>query len=245
MPVGKGNFYIPYSVFTKNNYMNLQLHFAAALLLGTAFAANGQSPVFEAGVQAGPGLAWMSGNEFANNYRSNMATPAAGIFLQGTVGRRMALRIHLQYEVKGAGSSGETVDATGGLPGVSRYRNAGRYLTLPLLLRVYTGRQHRFFVNAGPYAAFLLNWAERFKIAGQQPVTINVTSRFEGFDAGICAGAGFSWPIGRLTSLTAEGRYSRGLVNISSLPVAGQGRLQTQVFHCLFGVSRKLVKQRK
>jgi hypothetical protein len=241
------NLNIPYLLHCKKyNCMHLPSLFAAALLFaGTSLPAKAQLPLFEAGIEAGPGAVWMRGNEAINNFRSNLAVIPAGVFLQTNVNRRLALRMHLQYDVKGVGSSSNAVDAAGNVTGKNRYRYMGRYLALPVMLRVYTGFKRRLFVNAGPYAAFLLNWTERNKTPGQPLVKQNVTSSFEWFDAGISAGAGVSWPLDRLTNLMAEARFNHGLVNISSVEIVDGGRLKTNSLQCLLGISRKLVKQRK
>lgn len=95
-----------------------------------------------------------------------------------------------------------------------------RFFTVetPVFARLHI---HQFYVNAGPYAAYIL--AGQLKINGSQDLPASSTKlsfggspgEFKRWDYGFQAGAGYNFKLKKST-LTLDGRYGYGLVNISN-----------------------------
>lgn len=86
------------------------------------------------------------------------------------------------------------------------------YIEVPLLLKASFGRKTRFFVNAGPYAAYGLDYSVKAMAAGE--TLANETRKFTKEDGqieyGVTGGLGVSIPAGP-GSLLIEGRYNYSL----------------------------------
>ncbi|MFC5409844.1 porin family protein [Larkinella bovis] len=83
---------------------------------------------------------------------------------------------------------------------------------VPLLLKLSFGRKTRFFINAGPYAAYALDARVKFVVDGQTMVdeTQKLTKDDDRLEYGVTGGLGVSIPAGP-GSLLIEGRYHYSL----------------------------------
>ena len=175
----------------------------------------------------------MRGNEILNQHKP-LFTFAAGAFVQWNLDQQFSIRVPLLFERKG--SRVENGALLSGQEATIRYS----YLTLPVLFRLNVGdKKLRYFLNAGPYLAYLLDLG---MYSEGEPVSDNFTTTksFKKFDAGISGGIGVSLPIKDHFTLSLEVRNNLGLMNISDLPVYGDGSIKTNVTQLLLGVSYKM-----
>ena len=175
----------------------------------------------------------MRGNEILNEHKS-LFTFAAGAFVQWNLDQQFSIRVPLLFERKGSKVENEAL--LSGQEVMIRYT----YLTLPVLFRLNVGdKKLRYFLNAGPYLAYLIDYG---MFSEGEPVSDNFTTTksFKKFDAGISGGMGVSLPIKAHFTLSLEIRNNLGLMNISDLPVYGDGSIKTNVTQLLLGVSYKI-----
>ncbi|RRB04662.1 PorT family protein [Larkinella rosea] len=89
---------------------------------------------------------------------------------------------------------------------------------MPVLARLHL---HRFYLNAGPYAAYTLGG--RLKLEGTEETPGSSTKlsfgtspgEFKRWDAGVQAGVGYNFKV-KSTHLTLDARYGYGFVTISN-----------------------------
>lgn len=97
------------------------------------------------------------------------------------------------------------------------------YITLPLLIKASFGKKVQFFVNAGPYAGFLLAQTNRGKVPGQDDhVTHNDFKYVNRWDFGFAGGIGVSIPIKEVWAISIEARNYSGILNINKIGVEMQ-----------------------
>ncbi len=105
---------------------------------------------------------------------------------------------------------------------------------MPLLLKYSFHRETIFFVNLGVYAGRLLGQYTVFEEFDYKRDDTHLNNRW---DFGLVGGFGGEYPINDYLYWTFDVRYSRGLVNISKVPVIDDGKIQTQAFSVLLGLS--------
>ncbi len=192
----------------------------------------------EFGAEMGPGLSTMRGN--AQLDMSKIPAPAftGGVFFEYHFTDHFSLRTGLGIERKAGTTTGSVTDATGLHIGEFRYRIDLDYLNMPLLLRYSTGKKTKLFVNAGPYAAYLIQATSSIRhpfIDGAQ-VERGQERFYNQLDAGVSGGLGVSVPVDAF-KLSAEIRHNYGLYNVSAVPVYRDGKIKTNVTLLIIGCS--------
>jgi len=142
----------------------------------------------------------------------------------------------LSYDRKGSLWTGQATDFNGIPLGVITSRTNWDYLTLPVLLRTSFGKKKRFFVNAGPYLGYLVQQVT--VTSGDQIATKREynNARIKHVDCGLSTGLGLNLPLSARCIFSVEVRNNRGLCNISSVPVFGDGSIKTNATVLLLGV---------
>lgn len=207
---------------------------AAALLLPSE--GNGQTPHFEAGLQAGPAYSWLTGNKVIDDYAAAWG-PAVGLTFQYDLSRMFGLMIGAIHQRKGTIADVQFTDITGNPIGNGEVRSTLDYLLFPLMARATFGNGPRFHAGAGPYAGRLMRARQTWRGEGFREGTTNTTDDFERWDLGISASAGVSFSLAGNLWLTTEVRYDKGLTNISALPVIDDGSIRTNAACLLAGFS--------
>ncbi len=88
------------------------------------------------------------------------------------------------------------------------------YVVLPMLFRKYE-KKHYFFINAGPYIAFLASQRITYSANYDYPTTyINRTDFYRRVDFGLTAGFGAKIPIKEHFHFMAELQATRGISNV-------------------------------
>ena len=218
--------------------INIKSVFIALAFL-TAGTAYGQASSFEIGIEGGPSLISLRGNETINNHHKTTIGYSAGFSLQYNFKKIISLRTNIAYEKKGSIVRAERTDIYGNSLGEIDIHTNFDYLTLPVLVRVTFGENVQYFINAGPYFGHLIKQtfvSEDYN--GQQ--TIDNTFNDKRFDVGISTGLGISIPIKTKFSASFEIRNNLGLYNVSEVPVLNNGRIKTNSTNFLFGFAYKL-----
>ena len=96
------------------------------------------------------------------------------------------------------------------------------YIQAPLLLRLDVLRTGtvRPFCAVGGYGSYLYR-AEGVLILGTEKTTTDLIDEYKRYDFGLVVGAGLTFKLSGI-SLSLEGRYDHGLVNIVKNPAAGE-----------------------
>ena len=147
-----------------------------------------------------------------NEYAEKVAIPGihAGLVLQ--MGGDLAIQPEILYTQKGV-----RFEAEGG---EEYWQQTNNYLEVPLLLKMSFGPElFKFFVNAGPYAAYWLSGTAKMDHMGEEVVEDYEFDDDDSdgysdnrFDYGIAAGAGLALKLGP-GYLTGELRYDLGLAD--------------------------------
>jgi hypothetical protein len=205
-------------------------------------------PQFKIGIDAGPCLTKLRGNEFLEaNYKSTLGY-AAGISLHLLVPKSsVSFKSNIFYERKGAVSEDVYLtDANGSIIGTSHTTISLTYITVPLLMRVRSKGRVGVFINAGGFVGFLLNDETTNASAGIIPeLKINNTDADNKLDGGFCGGAGLEIPIKEKLMASFEIRYNYGVYDINNTPRTRGGTVQTTAVNFLAGISYRLERKYK
>lgn len=196
--------------------------------------AMGQTTRLEAGLQIGPGLGWLRGNEGIGRTKGIIG-PVGGLTVQYNLSRELGVRLGAYYQQKGYRSDILFVDINGNEVGSGDLDFKLDYLTIPLMLRYSSGEKLMVSVGVGGYSGILLS--ARQTVSGFNAPEQTVTDDFDTLDLGICVSVGGAMACGERIDLNAELRFDMGLANISALPVVGDGSVRTNAVCLLVGCS--------
>jgi hypothetical protein len=207
------------------------------LLAGGAFA---QQNKFDIGVESGPNMSYLFGNEIVERFNDPAFSFSAGFSFQYNFPKLFSIRTGPAFERKSLGSEGKFTDINGTEIGTFKARHHFDYLSLPVLFRVTFGKKIKMFANAGPYFGFLLQETTVTQLTGYPENKFDQTDQFTRFDMGATGGIGVLIPVKEKFSISCEVRNNVGLVNISALPVYDDGTIQTNSTNLLLGFAYKL-----
>jgi hypothetical protein len=194
----------------------------------------------EIGVEAGPAIVSLRGNEFTEKYHKAKISYAAGIFFQYNLKKNLSLHVGLSYDNKGSKIESEIFDNLGDSIGMLKGHTYFHYLNLPLLMKVSFGKKNKFFVNAGPYISYLLRQTSRSKVDSSEFLLLDNTRMDKRLDLGISLGCGLSIPVSQQFNFLLEIRDNLGLYNTSAVPIVNGGSIKQNSLNFLFGISCKL-----
>ncbi len=219
--------------------INSTKQFLSILLILTAgIKAYSQENKFSIGVEGGTGLISLRGNSLLESHKPAFGF-SGGVSLEYDLNNTLSLRTTIAFERKGDMLKGTLIDNDGNIIGTATMHSNFNYLTLPLLVRASLGKNHRFFVNAGPYVGYLLKQTVSSKGVGLEQKVDN-TLLDKRMDAGITAGVGFRFFFGAKCDFSIEARDNLGLMNVSAVPVYGGGSIKTNSANLLVGFTYKL-----
>ncbi len=200
-------------------------------LLFVVFTSNAQR--FGIGLKGGLNLA----NQTHVNNSKNLTGFNGGLVLN-CGGKMFSFQPEILYTQKGYKSE-TTVPFFGTFNGKFR----ANYLEVPALLKFAIGmKSFKFFINAGPYAAYWLGGYSELngnKTDHNFDTDYGANNRKDNrWDFGVAAGAGFLFFTGDRGSFFVEGRYTRGLSDIykynGSRP-AGVDKISNKVINLNLG----------
>jgi Outer membrane protein beta-barrel domain len=191
------------------------------------------------GIECGPGLTSLRGNEILENLNDPAIGFSFGILFQYNISTFFSIHTNLSFERKGIIGKDSIRDVNGNYRGVSTTHSNFNYLTIPVLIRTSFGSKIKFFLNTGPFFSYLLKQNTISKGATMPRTTANNTNLFKRFDAGISTGGGIIIPYKNNLLFSGEIRNNRGLNNISDLPVYNNGTIKTNALNLLFSAIYK------
>ena len=198
----------------------------------------GQENELKIGIETGPSLISIRGNDLANQNQSQFSGYAGGLTLQYSLHPNFSVKTNLAYERKGARSTAEITDPLGALLGETTYIANFDYLTIPVLGHFSFGENVRIFANFGPYLGFLLKQANITKPYNNvAKIKENNIDNFKRLDWGLTAGLGGGIAIKENIFLTLEVRHNLGLHSISKVRVFNDGKVLTRSTNFLLGVA--------
>lgn len=215
-----------------------------ALLGFLATTSIAQNNTMEIGVEGGPNMIGLRGNEALKKFHNQGLGFFGGLSFQYNLNESISLRTGVAFERKGSVMKLDGYDVNGNFMGkITSYTNLN-YLTIPVLFRysLGVGENIKVFANAGPYMGFLMADRLVMKGAGDMKISENET-QFQKTDFGISAGLGVLVPIGEKYSFSFEARNNLGLMDISTGPIVNNGTIKTNALNFLVGFSYKLGKK--
>ncbi|MEO6667859.1 MAG: porin family protein [Ferruginibacter sp.] len=199
------------------------------------FSAVGQPSISSIGIETGPSVTSVRGNEIIQR-QNNSIGYAFNIFYQHHLNKIFSLHSSIGYERKGSEFSLVATDYTGMPIGKVHGYSRWNYLTMPVMIRATFGKRINYFVNAGPYIAYLLKQVYGNK-AGVLPAgQTNNINNDQRIDFGISLGAGLSLPLTKNIALSFEARDNLGLYNVSKAKVINNGTIKHNSINVLFGI---------
>ena len=190
-------------------------------LFGTAFLHAQTSNRYDWGIEGGPNFSDLRTKNY--NYYFIEKKPSifgsAGFIFQYNTKKILSFKTGFSFQRKGAQYQGLIyTDQFGNYLGTAKNVVALDYVTLPILVKASFGKRVQFFVNAGPYAGFLLSKNEKTIIDtenGKEVYKDHNLSNLNRFDFGIASGIGISIPIKESWKIHAELRNYFGLTDMN------------------------------
>lgn len=195
--------------------MNLLLKTLLFFLLGLPYLGYAQKGKIELGIEGGPSLTSLRGNQ--NNYKYKpVIKSSVGLSFQYHFSNLISLRTGINYETKGYTSTLEKHWSPDSTTQVD-FSTSFNYLTIPVSARFQFGKKVKFFINAGIYLGILVNKSNNVKgnlsgfyTDGFDDPIIN----YRNPDFGISGGFGIGIPIKERWTVFLETRGNFGLANI-------------------------------
>ncbi len=219
--------------------MQLRSSFLAFVLLCAApSSVLAQSKAMTIGLEGGPALTTLRGNQILAQTSKIDFTFAGGLFVEYGFSDHLSIRTGCSFERKGNKSNILLLDINGSELGNVKVRTQLDYLAVPLLVRYSFGSKVKFMVNAGPYLGFLLKGTERTGAIGSFPErTTDRTANFTQQDVGLSLGLGPTLSMGDHIRISLEVRATLGLLNVSAIPVVENGSIKTSSAALLVGAA--------
>lgn len=128
-----------------------------------------------------------------------------------------SIKAGIDYDVIGfthvlafSSDDGNTIQA-------ENYTHTLDYIQIPIMTRISFGEDVKFFMNGGPYFAYLLNANGYSPGIGTIPSNnMTETSYFKSFDLGLTGGIGLSIPLKKGWIIELEARGNLGALNASN-----------------------------
>jgi opacity protein-like surface antigen len=179
------------------------------LIVAPLFSLFAQQNRFEVGPLAGLNCTSLRGNGFSKYFDYHVSY-TSGLSFQYNITKALSLHANIAYESKGcSGKDMKVVDAEGVSKGKHFFDFSYQYLTVPVMFRYSIGDHNKFFVNAGPYMGYLLNYTEKLN-----DVEITRTTDMRKLDFGFSTGIGVATPLADGWNLTIELRNNLGFADL-------------------------------
>lgn len=201
-----------------------------------------QNSMFDLGLEGGPNLSTVFVKSTLYDFDTDQAIYwSGGAIFQYNFKNFLSIKTGFSYQRKGfqlnnilfVDNSGNTVAGKG------KSNTRMDYLTFPVLVKASFGKKVQFFVNAGPYAGYLLQKTDRTKINGtSNTYTDDMNSNgINRWDFGIAGGVGIAVPIRTFWVITVEARNYSGVLDIAT---SSKTQWRTNTTDLRVGVAYKL-----
>ena len=214
------------------NLILITLIFFASLLFG-------QTDKIETGIEIGPSLISLRGNNSLESHNDLSIGFSSGLSFQYNLSIHLSIRTNVSFERKGVFSKVLATDENGYPIAELTVHSNYNYLTVPILGRLTFGKGIKFFVNAGPYFGYLIKQNDLIEPLWkfQEKIEFDNTDNFERLDYGLTTGFGANFPINNKLLLSLEIRNNLGLLNISAIPIENEGTIKTNSTNLLIGIA--------
>jgi hypothetical protein len=201
-----------------------------------------QNSMFDLGLEGGPNLSTVFVKSTMYDFDPDQAIYwSGGAIFQYNFKNFLSIKTGFSYQRKGfqlndilfVDNSGNTVAGKG------KFNTRLDYLTFPVLVKASFGKKVQFFVNAGPYAGYLLQKTDRTQFnnsSSTQKEELN-GSGFNRWDFGIAGGVGIAVPIRTFWVITVEARNYSGILDIAT---SSKTQWRTNTTDLRVGVAYKL-----
>lgn len=207
------------------------------IFLSVSYLSLGQNNKFSIGAEGGPSLIFLYGD---NDKTHLWIGFSGGSSFQCNFNKTISLYTSISYERKGFSDRIMLTNNIGQPIGNFRMYANYDYLTMPVLFRATFGEKISFFMNTGPYVAFLLKNTTIIKNPND-PIKTNSTENFKRIDMGFTIGMGISIPVENNLAITIEARDNIGLLN--TIKPEFQGTFKTQSTNLLLGIEYRFGKK--
>lgn len=205
--------------------------------LGTV-SLHAQTNKWDIGIEGGPNLSTFKDQpSFDADFKVFFS---GGISLQYNTRKIFSLRTGLYYQKKGYQQEIKDIGTSGKVYFSTIITSNYHYLTLPLLARATFGEKVIFFLNAGPYASFLLSQRFSSELV-EVPVNVNNNKKVNGikdWDLGAVTGIGIAVPI-KSWLISLEVRNYYGILNTDA-PNYAKTKRYTNTTDLNIGVAYRL-----
>lgn len=201
-----------------------------------------QNSMFDLGLEGGPNLSTVLIKSTLYDFDPAPAIYwSGGAIFQYNFKNFLSIKTGFSYQRKGfqlndilfVDNSGNSLAVKG------KFNTRLDYITFPVLVKASFGKKVQFFVNAGPYAGYLLQKTDRTKFnnsSSTQKEDLN-NSGFNRWDFGIAGGVGIAVPIRTFWVITVEARNYSGILDIAT---SSKTQWRTNTTDLRVGVAYKL-----
>ena len=212
------------------------------IAIGITSSVNAQNSMFDLGLESGPNLSNVFISSPFFDVDSKPAIYGSGGFIfQYNFKNFLSIKTGFSYQRKGfqlnnllfTDASGNTIYGNG------KSNSRLDYLTFPVLVKASFGKKVQFFVNAGPYAGYLLQKTDRTTLNGSS-TTQKDDLKYAGlnrWDFGVAGGIGIAIPIRTFWVISVEARNYTGLMDIAT---SSNAQWRTNTTDLRVGVAYKL-----
>ena len=194
----------------------------------------GQTNRFDIGVEAGPNVLFFWRPQKSIIVEEPRAGFSTGLTFRYNFPKYFSIGTSPSFERRRTYTppNGELPE-TGGFELIGRFD----YLTVPILARFTVGKRVRFFVSAGPYMSYLIQYTSKANNGYTDLGTYNKTDLFKRLEFGVSAGLGFGVHIKDVVFISLEVRNNTGLTDISDSSTNISSSRRTNTLVPLIGVT--------
>ncbi|MNU65563.1 hypothetical protein D3C71_548570 [compost metagenome] len=199
---------------------------------------NAQTNRYDWGIEGGPNLSTFRvvNNPFLD--AKPVIFGSGGFIFQYNTKKILSFKTGFSYQRKGVQSQDFIyTNSNGDFIGEGKSVFSFDYITLPLLVKASFGKKVKFFINAGPYAGFLLAKNERGIVESKVVFENKDLTGLKRWDLGAAGGIGVAIPIKEFWMVHAEVRNYFGLQNIND---SGNSKSYTNTTDLRLGVVYRL-----
>ncbi|WP_289056211.1 porin family protein [Carboxylicivirga marina] len=217
----------------------LKLIIIVVLLFGTVNTFS-QNEKFNIGIELGPSITFLRGNEIINEYGVAKMGYITGLTFQYNLTDAFSLKSGLTYERKGGGSEITVSDGIGTPHGVVKGKINMDYIGIPVLAKYKFGINNMFFINGGPFIGYLMKATSMIESYKEYPSSsADDTETYKRIDLGLSLGIGLSHYLSDKISISLEVRNNLGLLNTGE-NVYKDDSILTNSTGLLFGITYSL-----
>lgn len=175
-------------------------------------------------MEVGPALVWLNGE--STDFTDNISDFTFGLGVTRPLYGPVYLHTGVYMGRWGNQAFGDFVDQNGQILTMASIRSRLDYGVVPALLRLEFGDRARFYLQAGPYAAVLVQALQFPQGTASRYNPRDVTAQYRRLDYGFATGIGANVTLHDNFVLNVETRYSQGFADIQADTAPGAAAIQ-------------------